>query len=269
MTHSYEDLLRQVRAEGIIKKDRTGVGTISISGGQIRYDLSRGDFPLITSKRVFLRGVIEELLWFLRGSTNAYELRDKGVHIWDAWADPETGELGPVYGHQWRHWAGHDGVVHDQILKAIDTLRQNPESRRIIVSAWNVSDLDKMALPPCHMMFQFIVQDGKLDCVVTQRSADMFLGVPFDIASFALLTRMMAQQAGLRPGELIWNGGDCHIYLNHLKQVDLLLRRARFEPRGLPSMRLIQANSILEYQSENFCLLNYNPHPAISAPVAV
>lgn len=264
MTHTYEDLVRYVYEHGKYKDDRTGTGTFSVTGGQIRYDLREG-FPLITTKRVFLRGVIEELLWFIRGSTNAHELRDKGVHIWDAWA-PEDGDLGPVYGYQWRNWVGADGLAHDQLLKAINTLRQNPESRRIIVNAWNVGDLDKMALPPCHMMFQFVVQNGRLDCVVTQRSADMLLGVPFDIASYAALTLLVAQQTDLIPGELIWNGGDCHIYANHVDQVKEQLSR---EPRQLPLMAVTPRESILDYTYEDFMLIGYDPWPAIKAPVAI
>lgn len=266
MDYTYEALVRRVWQEGTIKSDRTGVGTISISGGQIRYDLAKG-FPLITTKRVFLRGALEELLWFLRGSTNAHELRDKNVNIWNEWADPITGELGPVYGYQWRNWAGKDGEgFHDQILDVMDLLRSDPMSRRIIVSAWNVADLRKMALPPCHMMFQLIVRDGKLDCIVTQRSADMFLGVPFDIASYAMLTTMFAQQAGLGLGELVWNGGDCHLYLNHLKQAKELLTR---EPRPFPQLELNRATSIVDYQVEDFKVTGYDPHPTIKAPVAV
>ena len=262
---TYEDLVKRVYEHGVIKKDRTGTGTISITGGQIRYDLAKG-FPLITSKKTFLRGVLEELLWFLRGSTNARELSDKNVNIWNEWADPETGDLGPVYGYQWRNWRGTDGYVHDQILNAIKTLRADPTSRRVIVSAWNVGDLDKMALPPCHLLFQFIEQNGKLDCVVTQRSADMFLGVPFDIASYAALTMMFAHQVGLEPGELVWNGGDCHIYLNHLEQVQELLSRGL---RALPRMYITHAPSILEYDIANFTLTDYDPHPAIKGEVSV
>lgn len=262
--NSYEALVQKVWTTGTIKQDRTGVGTISMSGGQIRYDLSKS-FPLITSKKVFLRGVIAELLWFLRGSTNAHELSDQNVHIWDAWA-AEDGELGPVYGYQWRNWVGSDGTTHDQIHNALEMLRNDPYSRRIIVNAWNVGDLDKMALPPCHMMFQFIVNNGRLDCIVTQRSADMFLGVPFDIASYALLTMMFAQQAGLKPGELIWNGGDCHLYLNHLKQAQELMGR---KPRALPQMQINKAPSILDYHVSDFEVIGYNPHPIIKAPVAI
>ena len=265
MTHTYEDLVRFVYEHGKLKEDRTGTGTFSITGGQIRYNLAEG-FPLITTKKVFLRGVIEELLWFIRGSTNALELSDNGVHIWDAWA-PENGELGPVYGYQWRLWVGADSIVHDQLMTAIETLRNNPESRRIIVNAWNVSDLDKMALPPCHVMFQFVVQqDYRLDCVVTQRSADMLLGVPFDIASYAALMLMVAQQVGLTPGELVWNGGDCHIYTNHVSQVKEQLSR---EPKPLPLIVLTRQPSILDYTYDDFRLIGYDPWPAIKAPVAV
>lgn len=209
--------------------------------------------------------MIEELLWFIRGSTNAHELRDKGVHIWDAWA-PEDGDLGPVYGYQWRNWVGSDGSIHDQLLTAILTLKQNPESRRIIVNAWNVGDLDKMALPPCHMMFQFVVQNGRLDCIVTQRSADMLLGVPFDIASYAALTLLVAKQVDLIPGELVWNGGDCHIYANHVNQVKEQLTR---EPKQLPYMVITPKESILDYTYEDFMLIGYDPWPAIPAPVAI
>lgn len=265
MTQTYEDLLMHTYIEGVTKQDRTGVGTISISGGQIRYDLSQG-FPLITTKKVFLRGVIEELLWFIRGSTNAHELRDKNVNIWNEWADPVTGELGPVYGFQWRNWVGSDGRTHDQLLNAIETLKTDPNSRRIIVTAWNPGDLDKMALPPCHMMFQFIVRDGKLDCIVTQRSADMLLGVPFDIASYAILTALVAHHTNLKLGELIWNGGDCHIYLNHFTQVATQLSR---DIRPLPTMSISWKPSILDYSIEDFELLNYDPHPAIKARVAI
>lgn len=264
MTHTYEDLVRYVHRNGVTKEDRTGTGTISVTGGQIRYNLADG-FPLITTKRVFLRGVIEELLWFIRGSTNAHELAEKDVHIWDAWT-PADGDLGPVYGYQWRNWTGADGHTHDQLLNAINLLREDPSSRRIIVSAWNVGDLHKMALLPCHMMFQFIVTDGRLDCVVTQRSADMLLGVPFDIASYALLTMMVAQQTGLEPGELVWNGGDCHIYSNHFEQVAEQLSR---DVRPLPQMYITPRRSILDYTVEDFNLIGYDPHPAIKAPVAV
>ena len=265
MAQTYEDLVRYVYENGIEKTDRTGTGTVSITGGQIRYDLAKG-FPLITTKRVFLRGVIEELLWFIRGSTNAWELRDKGVHIWDAWADPETGELGPVYGKQWRRWVDRDGHTHDQLIDATETLRSEPDSRRIIVNAWNVGELDQMALPPCHVMFQFITRGDKLDCVVTQRSADMLLGVPFDIASYALLTMLVAQQTGFELGELVWNGGDCHIYNNHREQVELQMSR---EPRALPHMVIDHEQSILDYTGENFHLIGYDPWPTIKAPVAV
>lgn len=265
MTHTYEDLVRYVYENGTEKADRTNTGTVSITGGQIRYDLAKG-FPLITTKRVFIRGVIEELLWFIRGSTNARELSDKGVHIWDAWADPETGELGPVYGKQWRSWVDRDGHTHDQLIDAIETLRLEPDSRRIIVNAWNVGELDQMALPPCHVMFQFITRGDKLDCVVTQRSADMLLGVPFDIASFALLTMLVAQQTGFELGELVWNGGDCHIYNNHREQVELQMSR---EPRALPHMVIDHELSILDYTVMNFHLIGYDPWPAIKAPVAV
>lgn len=264
--NTYEDLVKYVFENGIEKTDRTGTGTISITGGQIRYNLAEG-FPLITTKRVFLRGVLEELLWFIRGSTNAHELRDKNVNIWNEWADPVTGELGPVYGYQWRNWQGAEGEGHhDQLFDAIDLLRNNPDSRRIIVSAWNVADLHKMALPPCHMMFQFVVTNNRLDCVVTQRSADMLLGVPFDIASYAALTMMVAQQTNLNPGELIWNGGDCHIYSNHMTQVKEQLSR---EPRPLPRMELAPRESILDYTIEDFQIIGYDPYPAIKAPVAV
>lgn len=263
--YTYEALVKRVWANGQIKQDRTGVGTLSLTGGQIRYDLAEG-FPLITTKKVFLRGVIEELLWFIRGSTNAWELRDKDVHIWDAWADPDTGELGPVYGKQWRSWVDRDGHTHDQLLDAIDLLRTNPDSRRIIVNAWNVGELDQMALPPCHMMFQFITRGNKLDCVVTQRSADMLLGVPFDIASYALLTMLVAQQTGFELGELVWNGGDCHIYNNHREQVELQMSR---EPRALPHMVIDHEQSILNYTVMNFHLIGYEPWPAIKAPVAI
>ena len=260
----YEDLLQLVLDEGTPKADRTGTGTRSLFGRQLRYDLSEG-FPLITTKRVHFKSVAYELLWFLRGDSNVGYLHDHGVSIWDEWASPE-GDLGPVYGVQWRSWPTPDGRHIDQIARALDTLRENPDSRRNIVSAWNVSELENMALPPCHMMFQFYVADGKLSCQLYQRSADMFLGVPFNIASYALLTHMMAQQAGLEVGEFVWTGGDCHIYDNHVEQVRTQLSR---EPFPYPKLELRKAESIFDYDFSDFEIVGYEHHPGIKAPVAV
>jgi len=262
---AYLDLMRQVRATGARKADRTGTGTLSLFGQQMRFDLAAG-FPLVTTKKIHVRSVICELLWFLRGDTNVQWLREHGVTIWDEWADAK-GELGPVYGKQWRAWLAPDGRTIDQIKEAIHLLRTNPDSRRIIVSAWNVGELDQMKLMPCHAFFQFYVADGRLSCQLYQRSADMFLGVPFNVASYALLTHLMAQQCDLQVGELVWTGGDCHLYLNHLDQADEQLRRA---PLPLPRLAIKRRPpSIFEYQYEDFEIVNYQFHPAIKAPVAV
>lgn len=260
----YEDLLRQVLAHGTPKADRTGIGTRSVFGHQMRFDLSAG-FPLITTKKVHLKSIIYELLWFLRGDSNVKWLQDNGVTIWDEWAD-ENGELGPVYGVQWRSWPTPNGEHIDQISQAIETLTTDPDSRRIIVSAWNVGDIPQMALAPCHAFFQFYAADGALSCQLYQRSADLFLGVPFNIASYALLTHMVAQQTGLRPGDFIWTGGDCHIYDNHVDQVTEQLGR---EPFPYPTLQLAKRDSIFDYRAEDITLVGYRHHPAIPAPVAV
>ncbi len=261
----YLQLLRQVREQGAEKADRTGTGTRSLFGAQLRFDLSAG-FPLVTTKKVHLKSMVHELLWFLRGDTNTAYLREHGVTIWDEWAD-DNGELGPVYGHQWRAWDAADGRHVDQISEALRLIRSNPDSRRILVSAWNVGELPKMALQPCHVLFQFYVAGGKLSCQLYQRSADLFLGVPFNIASYALLTHMLAQQADLAVGDFIWTGGDTHLYSNHFEQADLQLSRT---PLALPrlSMRRRPAN-IFDYQYEDFEFVDYQFHPAIKAPVAV
>ena len=256
----YEDLCRDVLRNGTLSKDRTGVGTLSVFGRQLRYDLSQG-FPAITTKRLFFRGVIEELLWFLRGETNIKSLVEKDIHIWDEWAAP-NGELGPVYGAQWRNWNG-EGI--DQIRCLMDTIKGDPWNRRMILSAWNVGDLSKMALVPCHMFAQFYVRNGRLSISVYQRSADMFLGVPFDLASYAALTHMMAQQAGLEVGDMVYTFGDTHVYLNHLDQAEEMLSRSVF---ALPSLKLAKAESIDDYTFESFKLENYFYHPSIKAPVA-
>ena len=262
---AYLELLRRVKDTGARKADRTGTGTLSLFGQQMRFDLSQG-FPLVTTKKVHLRSIICELLWFLRGDTNVAWLREQGVTIWDEWAN-EQGELGPVYGKQWRAWPAPDGRTIDQVSQVVDQLRRNPDSRRIIVSAWNVGELDQMALMPCHAFFQFYVADRKLSCQLYQRSADMFLGVPFNIASYALLTHMLAQQCDLDIGEFVWTGGDCHLYLNHLEQAELQLQR---EPRPLPTLQIRRRPaSIFDYQYEDFEIVNYQFHPAIKAPVAV
>ncbi|HVY81447.1 MAG TPA: thymidylate synthase [Steroidobacteraceae bacterium] len=262
---AYLDLMRQVRTTGARKSDRTGTGTLSLFGCQMRFDLAAG-FPLVTTKKIHVRSVICELLWFLRGETNVRWLREQGVTIWDEWADA-NGELGPVYGKQWRAWLAPDGRSIDQIKEAVHLLRTNPDSRRILVSAWNVGELDRMRLMPCHAFFQFYVADGRLSCQLYQRSADIFLGVPFNIASYALLTHMMAQQCDLQVGEFIWTGGDCHLYLNHLDQADEQLART---PYPLPRLALKRRPpSIFEYQYEDFEIVNYQFHPAIKAPVAV
>lgn len=260
----YEDLLRRVLEHGTPKADRTGTGTRSIFGHQLRYDLAEA-FPLITTKRVHLKSIVYELLWFLRGDSNVSWLREHGVTIWDEWADAD-GELGPVYGVQWRSWPTPDGTHIDQIAQVLHTLRTDPDSRRMIVSAWNVADLDKMALAPCHAFFQFYVADGKLSCQLYQRSADLFLGVPFNIASYALLTLMVAQQTELEPGELIWTGGDVHIYDNHVDQVREQLTR---EPYPFPTLHLRPATSLFDYTYDDVELSGYQHHPAIKAPVAV
>ncbi|MGX1770928.1 thymidylate synthase [Nocardia brasiliensis] len=260
----YEDLLRLVLASGTNKADRTGTGTRSIFGHQLRYDLSKG-FPLITTKKVHLKSIVYELLWFLRGDSNATWLQEHGVSIWDEWADAD-GELGPVYGVQWRSWPTPDGTHIDQIAEVLQTLRTNPDSRRMLVSAWNVSELNKMALAPCHAFFQFYVADGRLSCQLYQRSADLFLGVPFNIASYALLTHMVAQQTEFEPGDFIWTGGDCHIYDNHLDQVDEQLSR---DPYPFPTLRLRPAPTLFDYVYEDVEVVGYQHHPAIKAPVAV
>ncbi|MBX3651180.1 MAG: thymidylate synthase [Burkholderiales bacterium] len=261
----YLDLLRHVLEHGTEKTDRTGTGTISVFGAQLRFDLNAG-FPLVTTKKVHLKSIIHELLWFLKGDTNVRYLRDNGVSIWNEWARTD-GDLGPVYGYQWRSWPAADGRHIDQISQVLEQLKKNPDSRRMIVSAWNVADLDKMALMPCHAFFQFYVAGGKLSCQLYQRSADMFLGVPFNIASYALLTLMMAQVCGLKPGDFVHTFGDTHIYLNHLDQVKEQLSR---EPRPLPVMKLNPAaKDLFAFRYEDFTLENYDPHPAIKAPVAV
>ena len=261
----YLDLLREIRDNGVTKTDRTGVGTKSIFGHQMRFNLQDG-FPLLTTKKVFLKGIIYELLWFLKGDTNIKFLTDHNVHIWDEWAD-ENGDLGYVYGKQWRSWEATDGRVIDQISQVVDLIKNHPDSRRILVTAWNPAEIDKMALPPCHCLFQFYVADGKLSCQLYQRSADTFLGVPFNIASYALLTMMLAQVCGLEPGEFIHTTGDTHIYLNHLEQVNEQLSR---EPRPLPKMIINpDVKSIFDFKYEDFKLEGYNPYPAIKAPVAV
>ncbi len=261
----YEDLLREVLETGHAKGDRTGTGTRSLFGKQIRYDLSQG-FPLVTTKRVHTRSIIVELLWFLRGDTNIGYLHEHDVTIWDEWAD-ENGDLGPVYGAQWRSWPTPDGGVIDQITDVVEQIRTNPDSRRLIVSAWNPADIPQMALAPCHALFQFEVHDGKLSCQLYQRSADLFLGVPFNIASYALLTHMVAQQTGLEVGDFVWTGGDCHIYDNHVEQVERQLSR---EPYPYPELRLNRRpDSILEYEPEDIEIVGYQHHPGIKAPVAV
>ena len=261
----YLDLLRHIRANGVMKEDRTGTGTQSVFGYQMRFDLSEG-FPLLTTKKVHLKSIIYELLWFIAGDTNVKYLQDHGVTIWDEWAD-ENGDLGPVYGHQWRSWPAPDGRVIDQLSRVIDTIRRNPDSRRMLVSAWNPAEVDRMALPPCHCLFQFYVADGKLSCQLYQRSADVFLGVPFNIASYALLTMMIAQVCGLEPGEFVHTTGDTHIYRNHFDQVATQLSR---EPRPLPRMRINpEVKSLFDFTYEDFTLEGYDPWPAIKAPVAV
>lgn len=261
----YLELLKHILDHGTEKKDRTGTGTFSIFGYQMRFDLGLG-FPLMTTKKIHLKSVIYELLWLLKGDTNIRFLKDHGVTIWDEWADA-NGDLGPIYGAQWRAWKCADGTVVDQIVQAVDRIKKNPDSRRIIVSAWNVGEIEKMALPPCHTFFQFYVAGSKLSCQLYQRSADVFLGVPFNIASYALLTMMIAQVTGLRPGEFIHTFGDVHIYTNHMDQVKLQLLRT---PRPLPQMKLNPSiKNIFDFKYEDFTLEDYDPHPAIKAPVAV
>lgn len=267
---AYLDLLRRILDEGVDKSDRTGTGTRSVFGHQMRFDLSRG-FPVVTTKKLHLRSIIVELLWFLRGDTNVAYLKEHGVSIWDEWAD-ENGDLGPVYGHQWRSWparssAGDGGGTIDQITNLIEQIKKNPDSRRLIVSAWNVADIDRMALPPCHCLFQFYVARGKLSCQLYQRSADVFLGVPFNIASYALLTLMIAQVTGLSPGEFVHTSGDAHLYSNHFEQAHLQLGR---EPRPLPTMKLNpNVTDLFAFTPDDFELVGYDPHPHIKAPVAV
>ena len=261
----YEDFMRHVLEHGADKSDRTGTGTRSVFGHQLRFGLASG-FPLITTKKLHLRSIIHELLWFLQGSSNVAYLRDNGVTIWDEWADAQ-GELGPVYGVQWRSWPTPDGGHVDQITQVIDEIRRNPDSRRLIVSAWNVADIPRMRLPPCHLMFQFYVAQGRLSCQLYQRSCDIFLGVPFNIASYALLTHMVAQQCDLAPGDFVWTGGDCHIYSNHFDQARQQLAR---EPYPYPQLRIARRpDSIFEYRYEDFEILDYQSHPHIKAPVAV
>ena len=261
----YLDLMRHVFEHGAVKSDRTGTGTRSVFGWQMRFDLGAG-FPLLTTKKLHLRSIIHELLWFLQGDTNIRYLKENGVRIWDEWADA-NGDLGPVYGHQWRHWKTPDGREIDQIAQLVEGLKKNPDSRRHIVTAWNPSDVDHMALPPCHALFQFYVADGKLSCQLYQRSADIFLGVPFNIASYALFTLMLAQVCGYQPGDFVHTLGDAHLYSNHLEQVQLQLAR---EPRALPTMRLNpEVKDIFAFRFEDFTLEGYDPHPHIPAPVAV
>jgi thymidylate synthase len=262
---SYKDLLQRILDEGHPKEDRTGTGTLSVFGHQMRFDLSQG-FPLLTTKKLHLRSIIHELLWFLRGETNVRYLKENGVRIWDEWAG-DDGELGPVYGHQWRSWSGPNGESIDQIQQVVDQIKNTPDSRRMIVSAWNVADVPQMALPPCHLLFQFYVAGGRLSCQLYQRSADVFLGVPFNIASYSLLTMMMAQVCDLKVGDFVHTFGDAHLYNNHLDQTHEQLRR---EIRSLPSMQINpDVRSIFDFKFEDFRLINYDPHPHISAPVAV
>ena len=261
----YLDLMQDILNSGTAKTDRTGTGTKSVFGRQLRFDLSKG-FPLVTTKRLHLKSIIYELLWFLNGDTNIKYLNDHGVTIWDEWAG-DDGELGPVYGSQWRSWPAPDGRHIDQITNVLEQIKKKPDSRRHIVTAWNPADVDKMALPPCHALFQFYVSDGRLSCQLYQRSADYFLGVPFNIASYALLTHMVAQQCDLEPGDFVWTGGDVHIYMNHLDQVNLQLSR---QPYELPSLAIKRkAPSLFEYQFEDFEIVNYQYHPGIKAPIAV
>lgn len=263
--HQYHDLMKEVLAKGVQKSDRTGTGTISVFGHQMRFNLADG-FPMVTTKKLHLKSIIYELLWFLKGSTNNKWLKERGVSIWNEWAAPD-GELGPIYGYQWRSWPAPNGQHIDQITEVIETIKKNPDSRRIIVSAWNVADIPRMALAPCHAFFQFYVADGKLSCQLYQRSADIFLGVPFNIASYALLTHMVAQQCNLEVGDFIWTGGDCHLYSNHLEQVDLQLSRDFFP---LPKLNILRKpDSIFDYEFEDFEIAGYECHPHIKAPVAI
>ena len=263
--HQYHDLMKAVLAQGVDKADRTGTGTKSIFGYQMRFDLAAG-FPMVTTKKLHLKSIVYELLWFLQGSTNNNWLKERGVSIWDEWAPPD-GELGPIYGYQWRSWPTPDGQHIDQIKALMATLQSNPNSRRMIVSAWNVGDIPRMALAPCHAFFQFYVANNKLSCQLYQRSADIFLGVPFHIASYAVLTHMVAQQAGLAVGDFIWTGGDCHLYNNHLAQVELQLTRA---PLALPTLKIHrQPASIFDYEFDDFEVVGYQSHPHIKAPVAI
>jgi thymidylate synthase len=261
----YHNLMKEVLEKGVQKSDRTGTGTISIFGHQMRFNLAEG-FPMVTTKKLHLKSIIQELLWFLKGSTDNNWLKERGVSIWNEWAGPD-GDLGPIYGYQWRSWPTPNGEHIDQIAEVVETLKKNPDSRRIIVSAWNVADIPRMALAPCHAFFQFYVADGKLSCQLYQRSADIFLGVPFNIASYALLTHMMAQQCNLEVGDFVWTGGDCHLYSNHLEQVDLQLSRD-FYP--LPKLNILRKpDSIFDYEFEDFEIAGYESHPAIKAPVAI
>ena len=263
--HQYHNLMKEVLAKGVQKSDRTGTGTISVFGHQMRFNLADG-FPMVTTKKLHLKSIIYELLWFLKGSTDNNWLKERGVSIWNEWAAPD-GELGPIYGYQWRSWPAPNGQHIDQITEVIETIKKNPDSRRIIVSAWNVADIPHMALAPCHAFFQFYVADGKLSCQLYQRSADIFLGVPFNIASYALLTHMVAQQCNLAVGDFIWTGGDCHLYSNHLEQVDLQLSRDFFP---LPKLNILRKpNSIFDYEFEDFEIAGYECHPHIKAPVAI
>ncbi len=261
----YLDFMRHVQEHGAVKTDRTGTGTRSVFGYQMRFNLQDG-FPMVTTKKLHMKSIIHELIWFLAGSTNIKYLKDNGVSIWDEWADPQ-GNLGPIYGYQWRSWPAPNGQHIDQIAQVLEQIKTNPDSRRLIVSAWNVADIPQMKLPPCHAFFQFYVADGKLSCQLYQRSADIFLGVPFNIASYALLTHMMAEQAGLEVGDFIWTGGDCHLYSNHMEQVQEQLSRA---PHPLPTLRIKRkADSIFDYKFEDFEIVGYESHPHIKAPVAV
>jgi thymidylate synthase len=263
--YQYHNLMKEVLEKGVQKSDRTGTGTISIFGHQMRFNLAEG-FPMVTTKKLHLKSIILELLWFLKGSTDNNWLKERGVSIWNEWAAPD-GDLGPIYGYQWRSWPAPNGEHIDQIAEVVETLKKNPDSRRIIVSAWNVADIPRMALAPCHAFFQFYVADGKLSCQLYQRSADIFLGVPFNIASYALLTHMMAQQCNLEVGDFVWTGGDCHLYSNHLEQVDLQLSRDFFP---LPKLNILRKpESIFDYEFEDFEIAGYESHPAIKAPVAV
>ena len=263
--HQYHDLMKEVLAKGVQKSDRTGTGTVSVFGHQMRFNLADG-FPMVTTKKLHLKSIIYELLWFLQGSTNNNWLKERGVSIWNEWAAPD-GDLGPIYGYQWRSWPAPNGQHIDQISEVVETIKKNPDSRRIIVSAWNVADIPRMALAPCHAFFQFYVADGKLSCQLYQRSADIFLGVPFNIASYALLTHMMAQQCNLEVGDFIWTGGDCHLYSNHLEQVELQLSRDFFP---LPKLNILRKpESIFDYEFEDFEIVGYESHPHIKALVAI